>query len=81
MREALDRRTLLRGAAVALALPYLDAMLPRGGASSSVFAAQEAPRRLFYAYTPNGMRMDAWRPAANFQLERLLAPLAPEPPI
>jgi len=77
MREALDRRTLLRGAAVALALPYLDAMLPRGGASSSVFAAQEAPRRLFYAYTPNGMRMDAWRPAANFQLERLLAPLAP----
>ncbi len=74
MREALDRRTLLRGAAVALALPWLEAMLPRARAAAF---AQEAPRRLFYAYVPNGMRMDAWRPAAGFRLERLLAPLAP----
>lgn len=74
MREALDRRTLLRGAAVALALPYLEAMLPRARAASVL---QDAPRRLFYAYVPNGMRMDAFRPAAGFQLERLLAPLAP----
>jgi len=74
VREALDRRTLLRGAAVALALPYLEAMLPRARAAGAV---QDAPRRLFYAYAPNGMRMDAWRPAEGFRLERLLAPLAP----
>jgi hypothetical protein len=74
MREALDRRTLLRGAAVALSLPYLEAMLPRARGAA---ARQDAPRRLFYAYVPNGMPMDAWRPAAGFQLERLLAPLAP----
>ena len=77
MKEALDRRTLLRGAAVALALPYLEAMLPRARGAASAGALQDAPRRLFYAYAPNGMRMDAWRPAAGFQLERLLAPLAP----
>ena len=31
MREPLvDRRTVLRGAGVAIALPWLEAMLPRG---------------------------------------------------
>jgi hypothetical protein len=74
VREALDRRTLLRGAAVALALPWLEAMLPRARAARG---APAAPARLFYAYAPNGMRMDAWRPAEGFQLQGLLAPLAP----
>jgi len=74
VRDALDRRTLLRGTAVALALPWLEAMLPRARAAG--FAA-DAPRRLFYAYAPNGMRMDAWTSAPGFQLGRLLAPLAP----
>jgi hypothetical protein len=74
MREALDRRTLLRGGAVALALPWLDAMLPRSRAASG---REEAPRRLFYAYVANGIPTAALRPGEGFQLERLLAPLAP----
>jgi hypothetical protein len=74
MRETLDRRTLLRGSAVALALPWLEAMLPRARAERT---AQDVPARLFYAYAPNGMRMDAWFPAAGFEPQRLLAPLLP----
>ena len=73
-RQPIDRRTLLRGAAVALSLPYLEAMLPRARAAA---AGQDAPRRLFYAYVPNGMPIAGMRPAEGFVRERLLAPLAP----
>lgn len=42
---AVSRRTFLRGAGAALALPWLDAMLPAGHA-----AAPEAPRRMVVVY-------------------------------
>ncbi|QDT69437.1 hypothetical protein MalM25_23750 [Planctomycetes bacterium MalM25] len=48
----LDRRTLLRGAGVACALPYLEAMC-RGSAP----VASEAPRRLCCVYFPNGVSL------------------------
>ena len=41
--KALSRRTLLRGAGVALGLPLLEAMAPRGRASAA--AAREAAAR------------------------------------
>lgn len=74
MRQPIDRRTLLRGAAVALSLPYLEAMLPRARAAC---AGQDKPPRLFYAYVANGIPTAALRPGPGFQLERLLAPFAP----
>ncbi len=54
---SLDRRTFLRGAGVAVALPFLDAMAP------ALAAAPTAPRRLGFVYVPNGM----WPP--NFHPE------------
>lgn len=54
---SVDRRTFLRGAGVAVALPLLDAMVPALG------AAPAAPKRLGFVYVPNGM----WPP--NFHPE------------
>jgi len=71
--RTLDRRTVLRGAGVSLALPLLDAMAP------VVRGATAPPARLVALYLGNGMNMRAWTPAAEgpLQLPPSLAPLAP----
>lgn len=58
-KKALSRRTLLRGAGTALALPVLDAMLPALGG-----AAPTPPARLAFVYHPVGMILDRWTPKA-----------------
>jgi len=59
----------------AMALPFLEAMLPAG------LAAPKQPVRRFLAfYTPNGMAMEHWTPKAEgtaFELSPILEPLAP----
>lgn len=56
--KRLDRRTLLRGAGgAALALPLLDAMLPRRHAH-----AQAATTRFLVYFTPGGTEINDWRP-------------------
>lgn len=70
---SLDRRTLLRGAAVALALPYLEAMQPRARAQQS----PAAPKRAVWIYLPNGLAREPLRAGAGFALQGALAPLAP----
>jgi hypothetical protein len=74
-RRALPRRTFLRGAGAALALPLLDAMVP------ALHAMTPAPRRrLGFVYVPNGIIMDQWTPAtvgADFELPTILRPLEP----
>jgi hypothetical protein len=72
----IPRRTLLRGAGAALALPWLEAMMP-----ASARAAEPAPRptRLAALFMPNGVREDAWTPTGqgrDFQLSPILEPLA-----
>ncbi|MCB1669846.1 MAG: DUF1552 domain-containing protein [Gammaproteobacteria bacterium] len=73
--KTLSRRTLLRGAGTALALPMLDAMTPalaQGRASRPVHRFQTF-------YVPNGMAMEYWSPATtgrNFELTPILQPLA-----
>ena len=49
--KPLSRRTFLRGAGVALGLPLLDAMSPRGVATARLSAAEPvaAPVRAGYA--------------------------------
>ena len=61
-KMALPRRTFLRGVGTALALPFLDAMVP---AFSPSMKAASAPRRLGFVYVPNGASMPHWKPAGN----------------
>lgn len=51
----ISRRTLLRGAGAAVALPWLDAMAMARGPS-------RPPFRLAWFYVPNGVHMANWRP-------------------
>ena len=72
-RKHISRRTLLRGLGTAMALPMLDAMCP-------AFATPKSPRRLAFAYVPNGIVMKHWTPAAEgtaFELPRILGSLEP----
>jgi hypothetical protein len=75
----ISRRTVLRGLGTAIALPFLEAMLPvAGGAAGS--AAAGAPKRLAFVYVPNGIYMPEWTPAAlgaDFTLPSILEPLKP----
>jgi hypothetical protein len=76
-RKAIPRRTFLRGAGTALALPLLDAMLP-AFASAAQVATTRTTRLGFFA-VPNGIIMDKWTPAATgsgFPLTPVLEPLA-----
>ena len=89
--SSIPRRTFLKGLGTALALPLLDAMLPRlgfpgngltGTAFSAVTggAAKAAPNRLAFLYVPNGIHMEAWTPSAvgaDFELPPTLAALKP----
>ena len=75
-RRSLPRRTFLRGAGAALALPLLDAMVP-----ALTMAAQTAARpvrRLGFVYIPHGVIMAQWTPAiagADFEFTPILKPL------
>lgn len=74
LKQALSRRTLLRGVGAGLSLPWLDAMAPALRRQSS------PPVRHVFVFAPNGKKMDDWRPAstdADFALPFLLEPLAP----
>jgi hypothetical protein len=75
-KKSIPRRTFLKGACTAIALPLLDAMVPALGRA----AASKAPTRFGVVYVPNGMwPMDKWTPKAEGALELTptLAPLAP----
>jgi hypothetical protein len=71
----LSRRAVLKGMGALVALPWLEAMMPRTllGASSPV----AAPRRMAFMYVPNGIDMANWTPAAEGALTALPATLRP----
>ena len=66
-RKALNRRTFLRGAGTAVALPFLDAMTP------ALSAATKAPVRMAFVYVPNGIDMRHWNPDYEGALKELKA--------
>lgn len=71
-----NRRAFLGGAGVALALPFLPSLRPRRLAAQPA----EVKKRLLVIYTPNGMNMADWIPAAtgaDYALSPILRPLAP----
>ena len=72
-RKSIPRRTFLRGAGAALAVPVLDAMTP------ALSAEPKRPIRMSFIEVPNGIMMDKWTPATEgtgFPLTRVLEPLA-----
>src|SRR6187200_2727374 len=73
--QPLQRRTFLRGLGVTMALPFLEAMMPKALAASSA----KAPVRMAFIYVPNGMHMAEWTPkqvGADYQLPYIMEPLA-----
>jgi hypothetical protein len=57
----ISRRSALRAAGTAIALPFLDAMIPAFAAPAVVKAA--TPTRMAFLYVPNGIVMEEWTPA------------------
>jgi hypothetical protein len=77
-KKHLSRRTFLRGAGVAVGLPFLDAMVPSLTALAQTAAAPKP--RMGFMYLPHGAIMEHWTPAAtgaNFDLPAILKPLEP----
>jgi len=77
-KKHLPRRTFLRGVGTALALPFLDAMVPARTLLAQTAANPQ--RRLGFVYFPNGAVMDQWIPAqsgSNIQLSPILKCLEP----
>ncbi|PQO35494.1 DUF1552 domain-containing protein [Blastopirellula marina] len=72
----INRRTVLRGAGAALALPWLEAMSPAFAGGDK---AAEAPKRFAALFFPNGVRQEVWTPQETgdgYTLPRQLEPLA-----
>ena len=73
-KNHLSRRTLLRGAGAAVALPFLDSMVP---------AQTRTPKgtlRAGFIYVPHGAILPQWTPigdGADFKFSRILKPLEP----
>jgi hypothetical protein len=75
-KKSLPRRTFLKGAGAAVALPMLDAMVPALAATSKM----KMPQRVGYTYTPNGIIRDRFRPAtagADYVMSDVLKSWAP----
>lgn len=72
--KSLSRRTILRGIGASVALPLLDCMVP------ALRAAPLPIRRAAFVYTPTGIIMNSWTPAAEssgFEFSPTLKPLEP----
>jgi len=80
LSRPLSRRTLLRGAGVALALPVLNAMTPRSLRAAPAATPPGPPKRFAFIYTPNGYNQETFLPAQTgrtWTLPAALQPLAP----
>jgi hypothetical protein len=86
-KKRLSRRTLLRGAGVNVALPFLSAMVPAATALAQTAAAPKMRTGFFYIphgaimhNTSHGPSMDRWTPSGagvDFKLSPILTSLAP----
>ena len=75
-RKSISRRTVLRGAGAAFALPLLDAMIPASTALAATAAAESNLRRVGYIYMPMGFNPSEWTPQGN-DLDDLPSTLQP----
>jgi hypothetical protein len=74
-RKFINRRTVLRGAGVSIALPLLDAMIPAATALANTAAAPKV--RMGFVYFPHGAVQQHWIPeqtGTDFQISKILEP-------
>src|SRR5665213_2793390 len=86
-KKHLSRRTVLKGAGVSMALPFLDAMVPASTALAQTAAVPKMRTGFFYiphgaimGNTSHGPAMDRWTPSgsgADFKLSPILSSLEP----
>ena len=75
--KALARRTFLRGAGAAVALPFLDSMIP---AFATAATTPKPPVRMAFVYVPIGVDLRNWSLGYVGNLDkmsRILQPLEP----
>ena len=78
-KKHLRRRTVLRGAGAAVALPLLEAMAPAATAWADT-PVGKAPKRFAFIGFPHGAIMDRWSPketGTNYTMSPILQPLEP----
>ncbi len=78
-KKAIPRRTLLKSAGAALALPLLDAMIPAATAWADTPA--KPVRRLGFVFIPMGCDQARWTPPGQGKLDELSPILAPLKPV
>src|SRR5262245_6139035 len=66
MNRLINRRNVLRGAGVCLALPWLESLAPRGA-----HAQTPVPKRYLPVYFPNGAASQWWEGAPAFGTSKL----------
>jgi hypothetical protein len=74
MSGKISRRTILRGAGVALSLPWLE------GVAAVEDRLTEPPLRMMFMFMPNGVRPEHWTPPGDgedYEVPHHLKPLAP----
>src|SRR5687767_4546085 len=86
-KKHLSRRTVLKGAGVTLALPFLEAMVPAATALAQTAATPKMRAGFFYIphgaimyNTAHGAAMDRWHSkgsGAGFELSPIMKPLEP----
>src|SRR5205085_11833817 len=77
-RSHISRRTLLRGAGVAISLPWLESLRVWGAETPA--AGEEFPRRFAALFMGNGISPEHWwakGSGAEMELSKCLEPLAP----
>ncbi|HTQ36665.1 MAG TPA: DUF1552 domain-containing protein [Steroidobacteraceae bacterium] len=77
-KKFISRRTVLRGAGAAIALPLLDAMIPAATALADTAAAPMP--RMGFIYFPHGAVMKSWVPeqtGTGYTMSPILKPLEP----
>ena len=75
-RKHISRRRVLSGGGVAVALPFLTAMVPAATALAKTSAVGQP--RLGFVYFPHGAVMNLWTPkgeGSNFEMSAILKPL------
>ncbi len=78
-KKHIGRRTMLKGFGAAVALPFLDSMVPASTAWADT-AAGKTPKRFAFVGFPHGAIMDSWSPketGTNFTMSPILKPLEP----
>src|SRR5205085_2986555 len=78
--QKFTRRTLLRGAGVSMALPWLESIPLLGNSADSGTSATAPPKRFAALFMGNGISPNNWSArgsGADMELSKSLQPLAP----